>query len=206
MNSLFSNGEYWKLNTKLNNWASNMNKSIKPTIATRISKLIENFLKPIILLLYQSGITANMITLFQLPFTFLMIYYFYIADIFMAIITLSITLFLDIFDGSFARITKTVTKRGHYLDKIIDLISISAFIVGLIFYIPEQTLLLISILILSLVIYILNEFTSIQVVGGVRSIGLIALMVNMINEGLIIILFLSIGGLIFKMILLLVKK
>lgn len=170
----------------------------KPDTVIRLRKNIENKISPIINKLNQYGVKANHLTFAQLPFNFLMVYFFIIENILAVSMSLIIILALDVLDGMFARITKTFSKKGHFYDKIFDLISITAFIIGFIIYAPNYELLLIIILIQSYIIYILNEFTKVETVGCVRSVGLLGLILNLKLLSLYVILIVSGLGIFFK--------
>lgn len=153
----------------------------KPSFVIEIRTAMERKLTPWSFFLLKKGLTANHLTFGQLPFVFVMVYMFYIDNIFFAGLTLFVSLILDVYDGMFARITNTATQKGHYYDKIVDLVGISGFIMGLVLYIPQCLTYLIIILFLSYLIYILNEFTPIEVVGSVRSVGLFGLFFEIIG-------------------------
>ena len=93
-------------------------------------KFREKILKPILILLYKDGITANDITNLRL---ILAIVFFLIFNRYRAISLLIITLafLLDIFDGPVARYRNFSSDRGKFLDMAVD--GITYFLVVLTF-------------------------------------------------------------------------
>ena len=147
----------------------------KPSFVIDVRTDIEKKISPFTFKLKEKGVTANHLTFGQVPFVVIMVYMFYIDQIFLAGLVLLISLIMDVYDGMFARITKTDTRKGHYYDKVIDLVGITGFVIGWMFYMPDFWGYLAAILLLSYVIYVLNELTSVEIVGSVRSVGLIGL-------------------------------
>ena len=182
----------------------------KPSFVIDVRTDIENRISPFTFKLKEKGVTANHLTFGQVPFVIIMVYMFYIDQIFLAGLVLLISLIMDVYDGMFARITKTDTRKGHYYDKVIDLVGITGFVIGWMFYMPDFWVYLALILLLSYVIYVLNELTSVEIVGSVRSVGLIGLFFVVISLpepgmpwmelGIYVILIVSVGGIAYKFI------
>jgi len=182
----------------------------KPSFVIDVRTDIEKKISPFTFKLKEKGVTANHLTFGQVPFVVIMVYMFYIDQIFLAGLVLLISLIMDVYDGMFARITKTDTRKGHYYDKVIDLVGITGFVIGWMFYMPDFWGYLAAILLLSYVIYVLNELTSVEIVGSVRSVGLIGLFFVVIGLpepnmpwmelGIYVILLVSVGGIGYKFI------
>ena len=182
----------------------------KPSFVIDVRTDIEKKISPFTFKLKEKGVTANHLTFGQVPFVVIMVYMFYIDQIFLAGLVLLISLIMDVYDGMFARITKTDTRKGHYYDKVIDLVGITGFVIGWMFYMPDFWGYLAAILLLSYVIYVLNELTSVEIVGSVRSVGLIGLFFVVIGLpepnmpwmelGIYVILMVSVGGIGYKFI------
>ncbi len=113
-----------------------------------------------------------------MPFVFAFVYAFITGHSVYAIVALGVTLFLDILDGSFARITGTATKEGHFLDKILDLIGIYAFLAAVAIVFPQFLALAAFIGILNAIIYLSNYYIKPELYFGVRSFGFLGLLLG----------------------------
>ncbi len=151
---------------------------VKPKFTHKIANGIDKIFTPIARFGYKYGITANSISLIQIPFIALMLIGFILRSTKLAIIFLAITLFLDALDGAWARATNDITLRGHIYDKVMDKISIYSFLIGMGFLYKEQTLILILLALISTFLYLSNEFYKPELYIGIRSYGLVALIVN----------------------------
>lgn len=152
----------------------------KPGFIISIGSMIDKTMRPLIIFLYRLGITANMITFLQVPFVILMFSYLIGGLIEYSMIFLAVSLFLDLFDGMFARITDTASKTGQMYDKILDVFGIFAFLVALTIYHPSFLLISAALGLVTILLYISNFFIEPEVYCGVRTFGLFGMFLNQI--------------------------
>ena len=134
-----------------------------------------------------------------MPFVFAFLYAFINGHSIYAIAALGATLFLDLLDGSFARITRTATKEGHFLDKILDLIGIYAFLGAVALVFPQFLVLAVFIGILNAIIYLSNYYIKPELYFGVRSFGFVGLLFGKLYLALILTLLIGLITLFYKM-------
>ncbi|MEO0075102.1 MAG: CDP-alcohol phosphatidyltransferase family protein [candidate division WOR-3 bacterium] len=91
-------------------------------------------LNPLISLVIRLGISANLLTLASLPFSFLAGYFFwqglrYWGGLFLILVALA-----DTIDGEVARRTNQISKYGAFLDSVVDRISEAFIYLGFFLY------------------------------------------------------------------------
>lgn len=151
---------------------------VKPKKIVNISQKIDTLLAPMIKKVAKYGISANHISLLQAPFVII----FFIALVygfqFYALVALAISLILDILDGAWARVTNTISEKGHLYDKIMDLFGIYAFLIGS--AIGFQELFLINLILgaCTALLYFINEFIKPELYSGVRTFGFFGLLLG----------------------------
>lgn len=89
---------------------------------------------------------------------------------------MGIVLFLDVFDGIFARLTKTTSRIGHIYDKALDLISIFMLLGGLLFVFPNLKIMLLLLVFLNILIYWTNTDWKPDIYCGIRAFGFLGLL------------------------------
>ena len=171
---------------------------MKPLKILDFSQKIDLALKPLVNLLAKYKITANEISLSQLPFVFAFLYAFINGHQIYATAALGVTLFLDLLDGSFARITGTATKEGHLLDKVLDLIGIYAFLGAVVLVFPQFLVLAAFVGILNAIIYLSNYYVKPELYFGVRSFGFVGLLFGKLYLALILTLLIGLITLSYK--------
>ena len=166
---------------------------MKPKFVKELRSSIETALTPLLLFLYQRGITANHLTAVQVLLFAPIIYSICLYNIIVFAILFAITLLFDTLDGMHARVTKTTSRKGHLYDKVVDLLSIILFLVGVSFMIPELISLSALLMVTTLILYALHELnpSGVTFYGGVRAIGDLAIFCGLLRTGLIISLILS---------------
>ncbi len=154
---------------------------VKILIAEIASKSIEKKLQVSFKKAYSLGLRPNHLTLSQLPIVMLMIWFAYNKSLWEVIILSLVMVFIDLFDGIFARATNSYTKLGHLYDKGMDLLSIIslAFSIGLIF--PATMKISITLIITTIILYVLNEKTKTELWGGSRVIIPIGAIFNQVG-------------------------
>ena len=165
-----------------------------------ISDKVDNFFSQFINFFHNRGIRANHISLLQLPFTILFFILLIQKIYFHSFISLSIVLILDVLDGSWARITKDVTKRGHLYDKSMDFLGIYLFLIGSFLVFPDLVFILISLGSVTAFIYISNEYFPPELYCGVRSLGALGLLFQEVGLFLSVSLVMGIFMIVFKII------
>jgi phosphatidylglycerophosphate synthase len=145
---------------------------VKKKISNKIDKLLSHFIRPF----YKRGVRANHISLLQLPFTVLFFMLLIQRIYFHAFLSMSVVLILDVLDGSWARVTKDVTKRGHAYDKFMDLFGIYLFLIGSFLASPDLIFIIISLGSITAFLYISNEYFPPELYCGVRSLGALGLL------------------------------
>jgi phosphatidylglycerophosphate synthase len=170
----------------------------KPKGIVGFRNKLDLMFSPFILFFYKLGITANNITLSQavpamISFLLLVRHSYLWAAIFLAI-----ALLLDVLDGSWARITKNITKTGHILDKTLDLFGIYTFLLAVAIAEPSLTLVVLGLGAVNGILYTANEFYKLEFYCGVRTFGLIGLIALNLNVALIASSILGITMLIIK--------
>jgi phosphatidylserine synthase len=152
----------------------------KVPVAKQASAFVEKKFAKTFKALYSIGITANHLTLIQAPMIILMVFLAYLGYLWHVLFLCALMLVIDLFDGPFARITKTASKRGHLYDKVVDLVSICAFAfsVGLLF--PEVMLMSIVLILATLALYILNEAVKVEMWGCSRFIVPVGVVVGLV--------------------------
>lgn len=94
-------------------------------------------LAPLAVRLHRLGLTPNVVTLLSFPFAVLAAAAFYLADgaaswlLLLGALGVSANAILDGLDGKLARITNTQSRKGDYLDHVIDRYSDTVILVGL---------------------------------------------------------------------------
>lgn len=158
----------------------------KVPIAKQVSGFVEKKFTKAFKALYSIGITANHLTLIQVPMILLMIFLAYMGYLWHVILLCVLMLFIDLFDGPFARITHTASKRGHLYDKVVDFVSICAFAfsVGLLF--PEVMIMSIALILSTFVLYILNETVKVEMWGGSRFIVPAGVVVGLVYHAVLL--------------------
>ncbi len=180
---------------------------VKPKFVTRIRDRIDEWFRKPVRLLRMVGFTANHLTFLQVPFNAIMFYYFIVGDFSMAAVALGITLLLDVLDGVFARVTKTVSLEGHFYDKTLDLIGIFMFLVGVYIAFPQLAVTLSALAILNVFIYWSNDGWKPEVYMGIRAFGFLGLLfIPLLGVFLFISLILGLLLMIFKLVLEYVKS
>jgi len=149
----------------------------KPKGVVSFRNKLDKFFSPVVLFFNKFGVRANHITLLQVPFVVIMFWFLLKQDYLLAAASLGITLFLDVLDGIWARITNDITPLGHKYDKALDLFGIYAFLLGV--AIAEKELLLVAIILglVNAILYISNEFIKPDFYCGVRTFGFVGLLV-----------------------------
>jgi len=163
-----------------------------------MGKTIDGFFSPIVKLGAKIGITANHISYLQLPFVALMIYFLSQQNLTYAAIALLLSLFLDILDGTWARVTKTMSKKGHKIDKALDLIGIYAFLLGVAVGYPHWILIIAALAIVNALLYTSDQFIGPELYCGVRSFGVLGLLFSQLYLFIQISLGLGVVMLLFK--------
>jgi len=171
---------------------------VKPKFIKKISRMFDSLSSPGIKFFSNYGVTANHISLLQIPFVIL----FFIGLSYrltnLALIGLIISLYLDLLDGAWARVTNTVSKKGHRYDKVLDLIGIYAFLVGSAIGFPELFMINLVLGLITASLYFLNEYTKPELYSGVRSFGCLGLLIGSLNLLLLASLILGLLMLLFK--------
>ncbi len=149
----------------------------KPKGVIGFRNALDRLFSPIILFFSKLGVTANHITFLQAPFTIIMFWFLVKHNFALAAASLGITLLLDVLDGSWARVTNSITEKGHKYDKAMDLFGIYAFLVGISFAKHELILLVIALGAVNAILYGSNEFIKPELYCGVRTFGFLGLLV-----------------------------
>lgn len=174
---------------------------MKPQRTNWLINIFDNVHKPFVERGSSIGIKANHITFLQLPFVIAMFYFLINNSLNAAIIALFISLYLDLLDGSWARLARETSRVGHILDKIIDLVGIVAFLAALFMIKPELSFLVLSLSIANFLVYASNIFVEPELYCGARSFGLLGLIFFSYIEIFILIpLIICIGILIYKLV------
>lgn len=179
---------------------NNIKKASKPTLVVQLSSKIESYIIPLVKKMEEKGMTANQLTFAQLPFAILMFFVLINKLWILSAIFLFITLFFDVADGMFARITKTTTEKGHLYDKIMDLIGIYLFLIGIFIAISSLWLMVLIIGVSNAILYGIGFYYRPELVSGVRSIGLFWLIFWRMEIFLWIILILCIAEIIYMIV------
>ncbi len=158
----------------------------KILIAEIASKSIEKNFGALFRKAYSIGLRSNHLTLSQLPIVILMIWFAFNKNLWGVITSSLLLVFIDSFDGIFARVTNSYTKLGHLYDKIVDVLSIItlAFSIGLIF--PTIMKISIALIITTIILYFLNEKTKTQLWGGSRVIIPIGAIFNQVEVAVLL--------------------
>jgi len=82
----------------------------------KFQKFFDYFVMP----LKKTGVSANQLTIISLFLAFLFFYAMVSGSYILALIFLIVSIFLDALDGHLARLTRTASVYGAYLDTIID--------------------------------------------------------------------------------------
>jgi len=163
----------------------------KPKGVSGFRNKLDFIFSPIIMFFRKFGIRANHITLLQALPTMICFLLLVHKSYFWAAVFLAIALLLDVLDGAWARITNDITKKGHILDKILDLFGIYSFLFGV--FAAQSSLFLIILLlgVVNAILYTANEFYKPELYCGVRTFGLLGLFVA--NLGFLLMVSLALG-------------
>jgi phosphatidylglycerophosphate synthase len=122
-----------------------------------IRRITQKVFTPLGEALEKTRITPNHLTLLEIPFIFLMLFYFIKGNLLLAFVYCGVVGVLDILDGMVARLTNQSTRIGHLLDKAIDLLAIGCLMLGISIYSPGLGYLGIVIVLLNVLIFFTNE-------------------------------------------------
>lgn len=160
------------------------------------------FSLPIANFVYEKrAITPDRITLFATLLGFLSAYLIFSRNFILAAFFLLISQIFDCVDGDLARLRNEVTKKGAYLDRILDRFVDGAIIIALISLNPESYWLIGSLALLATLIVsssrILAESLGIECKIGIatRDLRTLAIFIALIlNQILVLLYFLSVFG------------
>ncbi|MDD1689203.1 MAG: CDP-alcohol phosphatidyltransferase family protein [Methanoregula sp.] len=173
---------------------------VKPRSIINISEKIDAIFAPIIKSIAKYGVTANHISLLQVPFVIIFFFTLIYGIPTYALIALVVSLFLDILDGAWARVTNNITKKGHFYDKVMDLFGIYAFLIGAAIGFPELMFVNIILGVCTALLYFTNEYVKPELYSGVRSFGLLGLLLGNLYLFLVMSAVLAVAMLLFKII------
>ncbi len=89
-------------------------------LSKTLKNTAERLLKPVAVIIGKMGIKPNHITVMGLLLTFWASWFIYSKDIYFAFLIGLLASLFDGADGLVARVTKTSSKRGGYLDAVLD--------------------------------------------------------------------------------------
>jgi len=153
----------------------------KTKIALSVGKYLEKKLRPLFLYLKKIGLTANMATLSQIMLWPVILYFFYLNQVYIALGFVVITMLIDLLDGPFARVTKQETDTGYFVDKFTDMGSIIILLLGMMWAYPQSAILLQGLIVSLVVIYILNTINRLELWGGVRVVCIVGIILNRVS-------------------------
>jgi CDP-diacylglycerol--glycerol-3-phosphate 3-phosphatidyltransferase len=100
--------------------------------------IYRRFSKPIARLLARFNVSPNSITLFAAFLGILSGYIIAIGKFYESVILIFISQIFDCVDGDLARLTGRTTKKGAYLDRILDRFVDAALVIGMVAISPEE--------------------------------------------------------------------
>jgi len=173
---------------------------VKPIKIDNISGKLDALFTPFINTGSKFGISANHISLLQVPFVPVFLFALMYKALTYAFIALAITLVLDLLDGAWARVTNDITKKGHIYDKAMDLLGIYAFLIGATIGFPELIFINVILGISTALIYFTNEYIEPELYCGVRSFALLGLLFQNLYPFLLVSAMSGIAMLLFKVV------
>ncbi|WP_456469150.1 CDP-alcohol phosphatidyltransferase family protein [Archaeoglobus sp.] len=96
------------------------------------------FSKPLARLLSKTSITPNTVTFIATAVGLLSATIIAMREIYLGVIVLFISQILDCTDGDLARLTKKVTRKGAYLDRVFDRFVDAAIVMGIVYLFPLE--------------------------------------------------------------------
>ena len=100
--------------------------------------VLRKFSIPIANLLVNTSISANSISWFSFLLGLISCYMIISGQPYISVIFLFLSLVFDCVDGDLSRARKKTTKRGYYLDGVLDRVIDSLLVISIVVYYPER--------------------------------------------------------------------
>ena len=121
--------------------------------------VLRKFSIPIANLLVNTSISANSISWFSFLLGLISCYMIISGQPYISVIFLFLSLVFDCVDGDLSRARKKTTKRGYYLDGVLDRVIDSLLIISIVVYYPDLLLLGILVIFTGLLISYLRRLS-----------------------------------------------
>lgn len=148
-----------------------------PAWLERPQDLVESVLSPLFSWCHDRGLEAMHLSLAQAPLVAAVGWLILVHRFQAASVVLLASLVFDLADGSYARATGTASRRGHVVDKAMDLLGIAVFVSAVLVVRPGLWLPLSLAGATTAVLYALGWSFDPELVTGVRAAGLVWLFV-----------------------------